>query len=65
MSIRQIESPWFGIFFKQVDGIMYTVICDQQYPPKLASLYLDCIVSAFADELKTVYGGSSNIRSKL
>jgi hypothetical protein len=44
---------------------MYTAICDQQYPPKLASVYLDSIVSAFADELKTVYGGSSNIRSKL
>lgn len=44
---------------------MYTVIADLQYPARLASLYLDCIIAAFADELKSAYGGAANIRSRL
>ena len=44
---------------------MYTVLADLQYPAKLASLYLDCIISAFSDELKSAYGGAANIRSRL
>lgn len=60
-----MESSQFGIFLKQNDGVIYTVIADLQYPAKLASLYLDCIIGAFADELKTLYGASTNVRSKL
>lgn len=41
------------------------MLTDLQYPAKLASLYLDCIISAFSDELKTAYGGAANIRSRL
>lgn len=41
------------------------MIADPQYPSKLASLYLDCIINAFVDELKTAYGASTNVRSKL
>lgn len=63
--LRQVESQQFGIFLKQCDGVIYTVIADSQYPAKLASLYLDCIIGAFADELKSIYGGSTNIRSRL
>lgn len=63
--LKQIESSHFGIFYKLVDGIIYTVICDLQYPAKMANIYLDTIVSAFVDELKTTYGASVNIRSKI
>lgn len=63
--LKQIESSHFGIFYKLIDGIIYTVICDLQYPAKMANIYLDTIIAAFADELKTTYGASVNVRSKI
>lgn len=62
--IKQIDHPSFGIYYKVNNHVVFTVIVDKSYPPKLANGFIESLMAPFFDEAKCLLG-SSNYQSRL
>jgi len=63
-SLRHIDNPSFGIFYKVHNYVVFTLIADKTYPLKLAAAFLDSIIAPFFDEVRTHFT-AANYESKL
>jgi hypothetical protein len=63
-AIKQIDYPNFGIYYKVSNHVVFTVIVDKSYPPKLVNGFIDSLIPPFFDEAKCMLG-STNYQSRL
>lgn len=54
-SLKHIDNPYFGIFYKIHNYVIFTIIVDKVYPIKLAGAFIDSIIAPFFDEVKTQF----------
>ncbi len=63
-SLKQIDFPTYGIFYKVSSFVVFTVIVDKSYPLKLSGAFIDALTAPFFDEVKCILG-AANYKSRL
>lgn len=58
-SLRCIDNPLFAIFYRTHNYVVFTLIADKTYPPKLAGAFLDSLIAPFFDEVRTHFTAAS------
>jgi hypothetical protein len=47
--LKHIQNINYGIFYKVSSHVVFTIIADRSYPPKLAASFIDSLVTPFFD----------------